>query len=168
MIKMKQEFESFNQWINHASDWLTSHENYNKDGHFKAVLIDSVGRICTSGQCMMRARDDNTFPVRWWWPDQVIKELVVKKKSSRMKKPTIEEVRELFKSKSKNDQSESFYNHYESNGWKVGRNSMKSWKASVAQWISRDDANNKTNKRNSNKIESPKGKYSNLQGVQRG
>jgi hypothetical protein len=34
-------------------------------------------------------------------------------------------------------QSDKFMNYYESNGWMVGKNRMKSWKASVAGWISR-------------------------------
>ena len=37
-----------------------------------------------------------------------------------------------------------FYTFYESNGWKVGRNSMKSWKAAADQWKSRDINQNKT------------------------
>jgi len=27
-----------------------------------------------------------------------------------------------------------FYNHYESNSWKVGKNPMKDWKAAVRTW----------------------------------
>jgi len=34
-------------------------------------------------------------------------------------------------------EADKFFNYYESNGWKVGKNSMKNWKASVAGWISR-------------------------------
>ena len=37
-----------------------------------------------------------------------------------------------------------FYTFYESNGWKVGRNSMKSWKAAADQWRARDINQNKT------------------------
>ena len=33
--------------------------------------------------------------------------------------------------------SKKFYCHYESNGWKVGKNSMKSWRAAADQWIAR-------------------------------
>ncbi len=43
-----------------------------------------------------------------------------------------------------------FFNFYESNGWKVGKNAMKDWKASIRTWES-----NTVNKSNSNsKIES--------------
>jgi len=34
--------------------------------------------------------------------------------------------------------SKKFFCHYESNGWKVGKNSMKSWKAAADQWRARE------------------------------
>jgi hypothetical protein len=40
--------------------------------------------------------------------------------------------------------SKKFYCHYESNGWKVGKNSMKSWKAAADQWKAREVNQNKT------------------------
>lgn len=40
--------------------------------------------------------------------------------------------------------SKRFYCFYESNGWKVGKNSMKSWKAAADQWRARDINQNKT------------------------
>ena len=33
------------------------------------------------------------------------------------------------------DIAEEFFNYYESNGWKVGRNSMKNWTSSLANWM---------------------------------
>ncbi len=30
--------------------------------------------------------------------------------------------------------SEKFYNHYENNGWKVGKNKMKDWKLAISSW----------------------------------
>jgi hypothetical protein len=36
------------------------------------------------------------------------------------------------------EQSERFYNYYESNGWKVGKNKMANWKASASGWLSRN------------------------------
>jgi hypothetical protein len=44
------------------------------------------------------------------------------------------------------DKSESsaFYNYYESIGWKVGRNPMKSWKHSLAGWKNRNKRNGQT------------------------
>jgi len=37
-----------------------------------------------------------------------------------------------------------FYTFYESNGWKVGRNSMKSWRAACDQWKARNINESKT------------------------
>ena len=33
-----------------------------------------------------------------------------------------------------NDIAENWLNHYEANGWMVGKNKMKDWKASVRTW----------------------------------
>ena len=40
--------------------------------------------------------------------------------------------------------SKKFFCHYESNGWKVGKNSMKSWKAAADQWRAREINQTKT------------------------
>lgn len=63
---------------------------------------------------------------------------VGKSKSERFKKPSLKEVTDLFKEKGYEYLAENFYNYYESNGWKIGRNPMKSWTATVAQWVSRE------------------------------
>ena len=42
---------------------------------------------------------------------------------------------------------EKFFSHYESNGWRVGKNKMKNWRAAMSGWKNRCDeyANNRTN-----------------------
>jgi len=42
------------------------------------------------------------------------------------------------------DLAKKFYCHYESNGWKVGKNSMKSWRAAADQWRAREINQTKT------------------------
>lgn len=51
-------------------------------------------------------------------------------------KPTLEEIQAYIKEKSYTISAEKFFNHYESNGWKVGKNQMKCWKAACASWQS--------------------------------
>ena len=34
-------------------------------------------------------------------------------------------------------EAEKYWNHYESNGWKVGKNPMKNWKSAAAGWLAR-------------------------------
>jgi len=59
-----------------------------------------------------------------------------KSDSKRFVKPTPQELVAHFESKGSNrDQAERFFNHYESNGWKVGRNPMKAWKSAVSNWL---------------------------------
>lgn len=53
--------------------------------------------------------------------------------------PALEEVKLYFADKSGTEaQAERFFYHYEANGWKVGKNSMKNWKAAASGWLSRD------------------------------
>jgi hypothetical protein len=52
----------------------------------------------------------------------------------RFQKPTIEDVKTYMKELGMNDISERWMSHYESNGWLVGKNKMKDWKASVRTW----------------------------------
>ena len=55
-------------------------------------------------------------------------------KVKRFVKPTLEEVREYCRSRNNSVDAERFISYYESNGWRVGRNPMKDWKAAVRTW----------------------------------
>jgi len=61
-----------------------------------------------------------------------------KKKTSRFAPPSLEEVKNYIQEKHYSIKAESFFAHYESNGWKVGKNPMKDWKAAVRSWQSRE------------------------------
>ena len=52
--------------------------------------------------------------------------------------PTLEEVTEYCRQRGKGVNPEKWMDHYTSNGWKVGRNSMKDWKAAVRKWEGND------------------------------
>lgn len=58
-------------------------------------------------------------------------------------KPTVEEIEAYCKEKNYNVNAQQFFYYYESNGWKIGRNTMKSWQAAVQNWKIRNKANNK-------------------------
>ena len=61
------------------------------------------------------------------------------KKSNRFHPPDAVEVKAYFAEKGgTNAQAERFFTYYESNGWRVGKNPMKKWKAAASGWISRD------------------------------
>lgn len=53
-------------------------------------------------------------------------------------KPTLESVERYVLDKSYAMDAREFYDYYESNGWMVGKNKMKSWTAAVANWARRE------------------------------
>jgi hypothetical protein len=58
----------------------------------------------------------------------------VKAKVKRFVKPKIEEIMDYCDERQNNVDAEKFYDYYSSNGWRVGKNPMKDWKASVRTW----------------------------------
>lgn len=54
------------------------------------------------------------------------------------KQPTLEEVTQYCHERKNNVNPRLFIDHYTSNGWKVGKNSMKDWKAAVRTWENND------------------------------
>lgn len=48
--------------------------------------------------------------------------------------PTLEEVTAYCQERNNNVDPERWFNYYTSNGWKVGKNPMKDWKAAVRTW----------------------------------
>ena len=63
-----------------------------------------------------------------------------RKTASRFSAPTVDEVRAYAQEKGYNVDPEHFVDYYTSNGWRVGRNPMKDWRATVRTWASRDRA----------------------------
>ena len=72
-----------------------------------------------------------------------------KEKKSPFKKPTVVEIFDYACEKLSKDDAlaftEKFHAHYEANGWKVGRNQMKDWKAAVRTWDLTKFATTQTN-----------------------
>ena len=74
---------------------------------------------------------------------EIEKELEIEKDSSaksntikrkRFEKPSISDIQQYCIERNNNVNAEQFFDYYESNGWKVGKNSMKDWKAAVRTW----------------------------------
>ena len=60
------------------------------------------------------------------------------KKEGRMKRPTLEEVEAEIEARGYHIDARAFIAYYDSNGWKVGKNPMKSWKSALTTWERRD------------------------------
>ncbi|MEN6423664.1 MAG: phage replisome organizer N-terminal domain-containing protein [Smithella sp.] len=52
--------------------------------------------------------------------------------------PTLQEIADYCMERQNGINAETFLNHYTSNGWMVGKNKMKDWKAAVRTWEQRD------------------------------
>ena len=60
-----------------------------------------------------------------------------RQKVTTFEKPTIEEIKAYCAERKNNIDATSFFDFYESKGWKVGTAKMKDWKASVRTWEQR-------------------------------
>lgn len=54
--------------------------------------------------------------------------------TTKFKKPTLEELQSYCQEKGYTFNADTFIDYYESNGWRVGKNPMRSWKASCSYW----------------------------------
>lgn len=74
-----------------------------------------------------------------------------KGKTSRFTPPTLQEVEEYIKENGYSFDAKVFIDHYESNGWIVGKTKMKDWKAAIRNWSRREkEYQRPASKRNSN------------------
>lgn len=58
-------------------------------------------------------------------------------------RPSLEDVQTFIAEKGYQVDAEAFIAFYDSNGWKVGRNPMKSWKSAVVTWSKRENSTQK-------------------------
>ena len=66
--------------------------------------------------------------------EEDIKNNSVVKKRTRFSPPTIDEVKAYCKDRNNSVDADRFIDYYNSNGWMVGKNKMKDWKAAVRTW----------------------------------
>lgn len=71
-------------------------------------------------------------------PDQSNPDQSKPKGGARFRAPTVKEVRQHCREKGYAFDPEAFVAFYESNGWRVGKNPMKSWKAACVTWQRRE------------------------------
>jgi len=71
-------------------------------------------------------------------PSPITKIQADKPPSTRFQKPTLEQLNtKAALIGLSTTEVDKFWNYYESNGWKVGKNPMKSWPAALQNWLSR-------------------------------
>lgn len=63
---------------------------------------------------------------------------IEKEHKARFVPPTLDEVKDYITEKGYKVNPEQWLSYYQSNGWMVGRNKMKDWRACISQWNARD------------------------------
>lgn len=80
------------------------------------------------------------------------------KVGKRFQKPTVEEIKAYCTERNNGIDAQSFFDFYESKGWKVGNTPMKDWRAAVRTWEQRKGVKN-GNAVDYNDKDADKGKY---------
>jgi len=99
--------------------------------------------ICNYDNYQIEQHTNNTQRTRKQHTDNTqvtpTKELEeVKKEKNIFIKPSIEEINLYCKERNNTINAYTFFNHYESNGWMIGKNRMKDWKAAIRTWESKN------------------------------
>ena len=81
------------------------------------------------------------------------------KPSSRFTPPTIEEIKDYCNERKNKVDAERFFDFYTANGWKVGKNKMKDWKAAIRNW-EKNEYSNKSNQWQASEQKNDQGKIS--------
>jgi len=83
-------------------------------------------------------------------PLTINQEPLTKEKEKVKKRFASPSIKECYEYCSDEKESNKFWNHYESNGWRVGKNKMVNWKSSLTNWIKRaEEFNNGRSQKNS-------------------
>lgn len=118
--------------------------NYNASAYDRTTwytLSDKGESICRPSPLHLPSRANGCAPEGGPIPDintdiePVINNTpLTPQRGKRFVPPTVEEVREYCYQRNNNVDPEAFVDFYESKGWMVGKNKMKSWKAAVRTW----------------------------------
>lgn len=126
--------------------------NYNKNAYDRTLwyALTEKGKYITRKGKMEFQKKENEFtenvqPIPNTIPNtipdtipDIKKEIYKEKNTKRFVKPSLEEIKEYVFENSLNVDCEYFYDYYQSNGWTVGKNHMKDWKATLRNWSRRN------------------------------
>lgn len=137
------------RWVQALEDrgYIVKNIEYEEDG--KTVIrrclslpdVPRWGQKCPEppGQKCPNPPDKN---VRYNNTDRIIQENNIESPPDNSKaapcprfvKPSVEEIKSYIAEMGYSIDAQRFYDYYESNGWMVGRNRMRNWKAAVRTW----------------------------------
>lgn len=123
-------------------DGMISHESVGKSTRITVCKYDTYqGDLHDSQTIVQRSYNDDTTQSHPNKNDKNVnndKNDKNKRETKRFSKPTIEEIELYISENSYSIRAKAFYDYYEANGWMVGRNKMKDWRAAVRSWNSKE------------------------------
>lgn len=127
----------YNQRMKDEADKRKNYSESRRQNKLKANKSKDILNISSSYVEHMENENENI--------NEDINDNINKKdKVKKFNKPELHEVQNHFEEVGYLEEADNFFNYYESNGWKVGKNAMKDWKAASRNWIK----NTKNYKRN--------------------
>ena len=118
----------FNERLKEEIDKRKSYSESRRNNRMKK---EDVNNICLSYDVHMENENE-------------IENIIENKKVVRFEKPTLLDLKTYMTEIGMADVSEKWFDYYESNGWLVGKNKMKNWRAAVRTWKNNNLSNNVT------------------------
>lgn len=118
-------------------------EQREKEGQEKDNVPD-MSSICPQnvrkkeGQAKDNVRQSKSIEKEKEKELELEKDISLSRKTSKFVAPSVEEVKEYCRERNNDVDAERFISYYQSNGWMVGRNHMKDWKATIRTWERRN------------------------------
>lgn len=104
------------------------HQVINKPSAFR-YITDDYGHVFSSSVVVV---EEQSHPKEK--EKEKEKEKVKENNIGIFQKPSFEEVKQYCIERKNNINPETFINHYECNGWMVGKSKMKDWQAAIRKW----------------------------------
>ncbi len=118
----------YNQRMKDEADKRKNYSESRRQNKLKANKSKDILNISSSYVEHMENENENI--------NEDINDNINKKdKVKKFNKPELHEVQNHFEEVGYLEEADNFFNYYESNGWKVGKNAMKDWKAASRNWI---------------------------------
>ena len=114
---------------------------------FKELLDNWTIRHVSKEDNQLRSSDVETFqPIKKKNKNKEEDIYIGKSPRKVFKEPSLQEVSAYCKERNNSINPQTFIDHYTGNGWMVGKNKMKDWKAVIRTWETRGGNNGQTNR----------------------
>ena len=147
MIEIVEDVITIPKWAKHQNlDQIESRNEYMKNYMQKYREKQKEKIECKVNSKVNSKLNVNSLDKNRIEENRIEEKKEINKEKSRFVKPTLEEIQSYISSMNYEIDANRFYDYYESNGWMVGKNHMKDWKATIRTWQSK----------NKPKVEKPK------------